>query len=78
MPVQLTIRDVPDEVRDELAARAAAAGMSTQAWLRRELIRIASRPDLGQWLARVRERKELAGTRVDPEDILAERDADRR
>jgi len=26
MPVSMTIRDVPDETRDELAARAARAG----------------------------------------------------
>lgn len=34
MAVQITIRDVPDKVRDELAARAARQGKSMQEFLR--------------------------------------------
>jgi len=34
MSVQLTIRDVPEKVRDELAARAALQGKSMQEFLR--------------------------------------------
>lgn len=34
MPVAIQIKDVPEEVRDALAARAAARGQSTQAYLR--------------------------------------------
>ena len=33
MPVSVTIRDVPDEIRAELAARAARAGQSLQEYL---------------------------------------------
>lgn len=78
MPVQITIRDVPDQVRDELASRAALQGKSMQEYLRSELERIASRPSLDAWLKSVRERKEATATRVTARKILASRDADRR
>lgn len=77
MPVQITIRRVPEKVRDELAARAALRRQSMQEFLRQELERIASRPSLDTWLQRVRERKKAAGTRVRPSSILRARDADR-
>lgn len=76
--VQITIRDVPDEVRDELAARAARAGKSMQEYLSEELARLAGRPSIDEWLDRVRERKELSGRRVPPGAILQHRDTDRR
>ena len=77
MSVQITIRDVPEDVRDELAARAALQHRSMQEFLRGELERIASRPSLGAWLQGIRERKEATGTRVPPSRILRARDADR-
>ena len=77
MPVQITIRNVPEEVRDELAVRAARQRQSMQEFLRCELERIASRPNLTEWLQAVRERKTVAGTRVPPDHILRARDADR-
>jgi len=78
MAVQITIRNVPETVRDELASRAALEGKSMQEFLRAELDNLASRPPIGKWLEQVRARKRAAGTRVDPGDILAARDADRR
>ena len=45
MPVSITIREVPDEARDELAARAARSGRSLQEYLRAELVELARRPD---------------------------------
>lgn len=77
MPVQITIRGVPQEVRDELAARAALQRQSMQEFLRSELERIASRPSLDTWLRGVRERK-AAENRVRPVSILSARDMDRR
>jgi len=77
MTVQLTIRDVPEKVRDELAARAALQGKSMQEFLRTELERLASRPSLEAWLAGLRDRKQSTGTRVPPSKILRARDADR-
>lgn len=78
MAVQITIRDVPDTTRDELAARAARQGKSMQEYLRGELERLAGRPSLPDWLAAVRERKRRSRTRIPPEEILRHRDADRR
>ena len=78
MPVQLTIRDVPDQVRDELAARAALQRKSMQEFRRGELEKIASRPSLEVWLQTVKERKDAAGTRVATDTILRARDADRK
>lgn len=78
MSVQITIRGVPDEVRDELASRAKRERKSMQEYLREQLERLASRPTMDAWLERVRERKRAAGTRVSPARILADRDADRR
>ena len=57
MPVEITIRNVPEEVRDELAALAALKRQSMQEFLRGELERIASRPSIAAWLQGVRERK---------------------
>ena len=78
MPISITIRDVPDDTRDELAARAARSGRSLQEYLRAELIRIAERPDPGEWVARVRERKLRTGVGISRNEILEHRDADRR
>ena len=78
MNVQITIRDVPGAVRDELAARAALQGKSMQEFLRSELERLAARPPVEKVLERIRERKAMAGTRLPSEEILVQRDADRR
>ncbi|MYC93813.1 MAG: hypothetical protein F4X14_02485 [Caldilineaceae bacterium SB0661_bin_32] len=78
MPVQITIRNVPEEVRDELAKRAALQGQSMQEFLRGELERIASRHSLAAWLQGVRARKAVAESRVQPQQILRARDAARK
>ena len=46
MAVQITIRGVPEEVRDELAARAALKRQSMQEYLREELERLAALPSI--------------------------------
>jgi plasmid stability protein len=78
MAIQITVRDVPEKVRDELAARAALQGKSMQEYLRIELQRLASRPSVEAWLEQVRKRKRAAQARVSADQILAGRDADRR
>ncbi len=78
MPTSVTIRDVPDRTRDELASRAAASGRSLQEYLRGKLIELASRPDTEAVLARIAERKERTRTRLSAATILGHRDADRR
>ena len=78
MAVAVTVRDVPDEVRDELAARAARAGKSLQEYLRGMLIDAAARPSVDDVIARARARVDATGARADATSILAARDADRR
>jgi plasmid stability protein len=78
MSVAITVRDVPDSVRDEFAARAARAGKSLQEYLRGMLLEAAARPSVGDVIARARTRVEATGVNVDAESILSARDADRR
>ena len=78
MSIQITIRNVPEDVRDELASRAALQRQSMQEYLRGELQRIASRPSVEAWLDAVRERKGAAGTRVPAAKILQARDSERK
>jgi plasmid stability protein len=78
MSVAITVRDVPDKVRDELAARAARAGKSLQEYLRGMLIESAARPPVDDVISRARARVAATGVRIDAESILAARDADRR
>jgi plasmid stability protein len=78
MPIQITVRNVPEKVRDELAARAALQGKSMQEYLRTELERLADRPTMDAWLEQVRKRKRASQTRVSSRQILKQRDADRR
>jgi antitoxin FitA len=78
MPISITIRNIPEKARDELAASAAASGRSLQEYLRAQLIDLVSRPDLDTVLARIAERKQRSGTELSVAQILAHRDADRR
>ena len=78
MSVSMTIRDVPDEVRDELAARAARAGQSLQEYVRAQLTALASRPSPDDLWNRVEHRLLATGTRLPADAILELRDADRR
>lgn len=78
MPVAITVRDVPDEVRDELAARAAREGKSLQEYLRGMLIGSVARPSVSDVIARARARVEATGVKADAASILAARDAERR
>ena len=78
MSVQITIRDVPERVRDELAARAALQGRSMQEYLRAELQRLVARPSVDAWVQQVRKRKRAGQTRLSSDQILANRDAGRR
>ena len=76
--VAITVRDIPDRVRDELAARAARAGQSLQEYVRGLLVAAADKPTVDEVLARARARVAATGVRVGPDDILTGRDADRR
>ena len=76
--VAITIRGVPDEVRDELAARAARSGQSLQEYLRTLLVATANKPTTRDVVARARARVNATGVRLDADSILSARDSDRR
>ena len=74
----ITIRHVPDEVRNELATRAAECGQSMQEYLLGELERLASRPSINTTVLEVQRRKRRGAPSLGREAILAELHADRR
>ena len=76
--VAITVRDVPESVRDELAARAARAGKSLQEYLRGVLVSTAEKPSVDDVIARARARVNATGVRVDAAAILSARDAERK
>jgi antitoxin FitA len=76
--VAITIREIPDDVRDELAVRAARAGKSLQEYLRGMLIETAAKPTVEEVLRRARARVEATGSQLDAATILAAKDADKR
>jgi antitoxin FitA len=78
MAISITIRHVPEDVRNELAARAARSGSSLQEYMLKELVRMASKPSIDDIVADLRERKRREPTHVGRASILADRDADRR
>lgn len=77
VPVNITIRAVPDDVRDELAARAKRSGRSLQEYLTAALVRLASTPSGDDALASIRQHSRAYPT-ISTNDILDARDADRR
>ena len=77
VPKRITIRGVSDEVRGEIASRAARKGQSMEGYLRGELERIASKPDVEAWLADARALR-ASGPKVTADEILQHRDADRK
>ena len=78
MTVKITIRDVPEEMRDQLAVRASEQGQSMQKYLMGELQRILSRPSAAEWFNRVDARKKASGVRLPVSVILEAKDADKR
>jgi plasmid stability protein len=76
MPVAITVRNVPDQVRNQLAAMAAARGWSLQEYMLHELVELTRHPNNAELIARARER--LAGRGPTVEQSLEARDEDRR
>ena len=70
MSITITVRDIPEATRDELAGRAARSGRSLQEYLRTELMELARRPDPTALMERVRERKLRTNSRMAAEDIV--------
>jgi plasmid stability protein len=78
MSVVITIRDVPEDVRNTLASRAAAQGQSLQQFMRQLAIDTAARPTLQDVIERARARVSASGSRIAPEATLAALRTDRR
>jgi plasmid stability protein len=57
VPKTVQIRDIDDDVYAALRRRAAEAGLSVPELLRREAVRLAARPTVGEWLERTRRRR---------------------
>lgn len=74
--VNITIRDVPPEVRDVLAARAKRRGQSAQEFLKATLVDIAAKRDKEEVLASIDARRATL-SKVDVLSLL-ERDDDGR
>lgn len=70
MTVQITIRNVPEEMRDELALRAAQNRQSMQAFILSELERTLSRPSNEELMKRVSERVATSGSRIGSDKIV--------
>ena len=49
----ILVRDLPEQVHDQLVQRAAAAGQSLQQYLTTELTRMAATPTIDEVLARI-------------------------
>ena len=78
MPVTITIRNVPEEMRDRLTSLAAEQGLSMQKFLLGELKRIAYRPTNTEWVRDVERRKQAQSIRIPTSVILEAKDADKR
>jgi plasmid stability protein len=74
----ITIRHVPDDVRDELAARASAQGKSLQEYMLGLVTDTTSKPSIETLLERLRARKAVSGVELDTDELLGHLDADRR
>ncbi len=74
MAVVISIRNVPEDVRDELAARARRSGRSLQEYLRGLLVDVAALPDPADLMAEVRARKRAHPTALPADRIIALRD----
>ena len=70
MPL-IQIRDVPEDVRDELARKAAVAGQSMQAYLLGELTKLAERPSMAEIVRRAQSRAKSSGSTVTMDDAVA-------
>lgn len=67
MPKTVQIRDIDDEVYAALLRRAGEQGITVPELLRREAARLAARPSVTEWLARVGRRPSTVSTA----DVLA-------
>ena len=70
MSVQITITDVPEEVRDKLAKRAALRSLTLEEFLRRELARMVAPSKNAEVVRETQKRLEASKTHVPASEIV--------
>jgi antitoxin FitA len=75
MASMIQIRNVPDELKRKMRARAALEGKSLSEYLLAELRRIAELPTPEEWRARLATREPVSAALDAAEAIRAERDS---
>ncbi len=68
--VAITIRNVPQDLRDLIAQRAERAGQSMQEFLLSQLDALARRKSIDDWLAEVERRLAASEVALDPDEIV--------
>ncbi len=71
----LQVRDIPEDVRVTLKARAVAAGQSLSEYVSAELAKSARRPTIAELTARIERRGRVAFTTPAAEILREEREA---
>lgn len=67
----IQVREVPEEVRDELARKAALAGKSLQSYLLGELTKLAERRSMAEIIASAQARAKATGSTATMSDAVA-------
>ncbi len=78
MALEITIKDIPEDVYAGLSEKAALQQKSLDAYLLEELRRIAQPLANKEWVEEVRKLRETQSTKVTAEEIIRARDADRK
>jgi antitoxin FitA len=76
MTKMIQIRNVPDELHRTLKVRAAKAGMTLSDYLLSEIVQIAEKPSMKEWLERVAELEPVEVDEPPQVTIRRMRDAD--
>lgn len=74
----IQIRDISEDAYEVIRRRARAAGQSIQAYMKKQVERMASEPDETELLADLEHFVEAHGIQLDVEALLADLDAERR
>ena len=74
----IQVRDIPDEVYETIRLRARAAGQSIQAYMRDQVIALASQPTKDDVVAAIQAVLAKEGRPTTMADVLADVEADRR
>ena len=77
MSSQITITNVPDDLRAAIEQRAEMYGQTVEEFILSDLKRFAPPSPNDDWLKRAEERIKRYGSRITAEDILEARDAGR-